>query len=150
MNPKSESELLHTVWGGNLFRRFCNTFYESCTGRWAVLHLPCSPSKQEEISKNMLQNLRNKLPPQTVSKLIHFPLFDVTSVVFQVKIPLCQVDLAQTINEWKDVQSCKEDDEYLGDICFSLRSILIHKTSLSDKREIDPIDLCMCQILTPN
>ena len=43
---------------------------------------------------------------------------------FQVKIPLCQVDLAQTINEWKDVQSCKEDDEYLGDICFSLRCIL--------------------------
>ena len=43
-------------------------------------------------------------------------------LAFQVKIPLCQVDLAQTINEWKDVQSCKEDDEYLGDICFSLRS----------------------------
>ncbi len=41
----------------------------------------------------------------------------------QVKIPLCQVDLAQTINEWKDVQSCKEDDEYLGDICFSLRYV---------------------------
>ena len=42
-----------------------------------------------------------------------------------MKIPLCQVDLAQTINEWKDVQSCKEDDEYLGDMCFSLRSLCV-------------------------
>ncbi len=33
------------------------------------------------------------------------------------------MDLAQTINEWKDVQSAKEDDEYLGDICFSLRYV---------------------------
>jgi len=40
-----------------------------------------------------------------------------------VKIPLCQVDLAQVINEWKDVASSKEDDEYLGDICFSLRYV---------------------------
>lgn len=29
----------------------------------------------------------------------------------KVKVPLCQVDLAQTINEWKDVQSNKEDDQ---------------------------------------
>lgn len=41
----------------------------------------------------------------------------------QVKIPLCQIDLAQTISEWKDVQSNKEDDQYLGDICFSLRYV---------------------------
>jgi len=40
-----------------------------------------------------------------------------------VKLPLCQIDLAQTINEWKDVQSNKEDDQYLGDICFSLRYV---------------------------
>ena len=33
------------------------------------------------------------------------------------------MDLAQNINEWKDVQSNKEDDEYLGDICFSLRYV---------------------------
>jgi len=36
---------------------------------------------------------------------------------------LCQIDLAQTISEWKDVQSNKEDDQYLGDICFSLRYV---------------------------
>ena len=34
---------------------------------------------------------------------------------------MCQIDLAQTISEWKDVQSNKEDDQYLGDICLNLR-----------------------------
>ena len=38
-------------------------------------------------------------------------------------MPLCQIDLAQTISEWKDVQSNKEDDQYLGDVCFSLRYV---------------------------
>ena len=33
------------------------------------------------------------------------------------------VDLAQTVNEWKDVESNKEDEQYLGDICFSLRYV---------------------------
>ena len=33
------------------------------------------------------------------------------------------VDLAETISEWKDIESNKEDDQYLGDICFSLRYI---------------------------
>ena len=41
--------------------------------------------------------------------------------VIQVKLPLSTMDLAQTINEWRDVQSNKEDDQYLGDICFSVR-----------------------------
>ena len=55
-----------TVWGGSLFRRFCNMFSESFSGRWAVLQLPCCPRKQGKLSENILQNLRNKLPPQTV------------------------------------------------------------------------------------
>ena len=33
------------------------------------------------------------------------------------------VDLAGTINEWKDIETNKEDDQYLGDICFSLRYV---------------------------
>ena len=41
----------------------------------------------------------------------------------QIKIPLSMVDLAQTVNEWKDVESNKEDEQYLGDICFSLRYV---------------------------
>ena len=41
----------------------------------------------------------------------------------QIKLPLCQVDLAQVVNEWRDVESNTEDDQYLGDICFSLRYV---------------------------
>ena len=66
-----------------------------------------------------------------------------------IQVPLCMVDLAQTIEEWKDLQSVKVDDQvgadadrqtdrqtssnpckcdltspqYLGDICFSLRYV---------------------------
>ena len=43
--------------------------------------------------------------------------------MFKIKIPLSMVDLAQTISEWKDVESNKDDDQYLGDICFSLRYV---------------------------
>ena len=28
-----------------------------------------------------------------------------------MKVPLCMVDLAQTIEEWKDIQSVKVDDQ---------------------------------------
>ncbi len=41
-----------------------------------------------------------------------------SSPSLQIKIPLCQVDLAQNISEWKDVQSNKEDDEYLVSFSF--------------------------------
>ena len=38
----------------------------SSIGRWAVLQLPCRPSKQGELSENILQHRFNKLSPQTV------------------------------------------------------------------------------------
>ena len=69
-----------------------------------------------------LPNLNKEKNYQNLSNIPILRLY-LPYILFQVKIPLCQVDLAQTINEWKDVQSCKEDDEYLGDICFSLRYI---------------------------
>ena len=56
-----------TVWGVNLFQRFCNMYSESSPGHWAVLQLPRCPSKEGELSENILQNLLNKWPPQTVS-----------------------------------------------------------------------------------
>ncbi len=34
-----------------------------------------------------------------------------TFQIGEVKIPLCMVDLAQTIEEWKDIQSVKVDDQ---------------------------------------
>ena len=54
---------------------------ESSPGRWAVPQLPCCPSKQGELSENILQNLRNKLPPQTVYNVRH-PLKNLSSVEF--------------------------------------------------------------------
>ena len=59
-------QIICTVWGGNLFRRFCKMFSESWNGHWAALQLPCCPSKQGGLSENILQNLRNK--PQTVQQ----------------------------------------------------------------------------------
>ena len=49
-----------------MFRRFCKLFSESSTGRWAIMQLPCCPSKEGELSERILQNLRNKWPPHPV------------------------------------------------------------------------------------
>ena len=41
-------------------------------------------------------------------------LISLSNIYFQigeVKVPLCMVDLAQTIEEWKDIQSVKVDDQ---------------------------------------
>merc|ERR1712110_373546 len=64
----------------------------------------------------------------TFDKTLMFTIFDYDRFskhdrIGEIKIPLCQIDLAQTVNEWKDVESNKEDDQYLGDICFSLRYV---------------------------
>merc|ERR1711983_291071 len=65
---------------------------------------------------------------ETFDKTLVFSIFDYDRFskhdrIGEVKLPLCQIDLAQTITEWKDVQSNNEDDQYLGDICFSLRYV---------------------------
>jgi len=65
---------------------------------------------------------------ETFDKTLMLNIFDYDRFskhdqIGEVKLPLCQMDLAQTINEWKDVQSNKEDDQYLGDICFSVRYV---------------------------
>ena len=52
-----------------MFRSFCKLFSESsqAVGQcWAVLQLPCCPSKQGELSKNILRNLQNKWPSHPV------------------------------------------------------------------------------------
>ena len=55
-----------TRWGSHLFWRFCKMFPESSPGCWAVLQLPCCPSKQGELLENILQNFWNKWPPHPV------------------------------------------------------------------------------------
>lgn len=55
-----------------------------------------------------------------------FDRFSKHDQIGEVKIPLCQVDLAQTIEEWRELQSVEGDggqDGKLGDICFSLRYV---------------------------
>ena len=55
----------HLLPGGAAIcpERFCKMFSESSPGCWAVLQLPCCPSKQGELSENLLQNLGKKWPP---------------------------------------------------------------------------------------
>merc|ERR1712051_658101 len=65
---------------------------------------------------------------ETFDKTLVFSCFDYDRFskhdqIGEVKVPLCMVGLAQTIEEWKDIQSVKVDDQYLGDICFSLRYV---------------------------
>merc|ERR1711899_363097 len=65
---------------------------------------------------------------ETFDKTLVFSCFDYDRFskhdqIGEVKVPLCMVDLAQTIEEWKDLCSVKVDDQYLGDICFSLRYV---------------------------
>jgi len=64
----------------------------------------------------------------TFDKTLMFTIFDYDRFskhdrIGEIKLPLSQVDLAQPVSEWKDVESNKEDDQYLGDICFSLRYV---------------------------
>jgi len=65
---------------------------------------------------------------ETFDKTLVFSVFDYDRFskhdqIGEVKVPLCMVDLAQTIEEWRDLGSIKIDDQYLGDICFSLRYV---------------------------
>jgi len=64
----------------------------------------------------------------TFDKTLMFTIFDFDRFskhdrIGEVKVPLSMVDLAQTISEWKDVEGNKDDEQYLGDICFSLRYV---------------------------
>ena len=53
---------------------------------------------------------------ETFDKTLVFAIFDYDRFskhdqIGEVKVPLCMVDLAQTIEEWKDIQSIKVDDQ---------------------------------------
>ena len=52
------------------------------------------------------------------------------------------VDLAQTINEWKDVEGNKDDEQYLGDICFSLRYVPT-SGKVFKRKDKRVLDICM-------
>jgi synaptotagmin-1 len=61
-----------------------------------------------------------------VFAIYDFDRFSKHDQIGEVKMPLCMVDLAQTIEEWGEVTSVEGDngqENKLGDICFSLRYV---------------------------
>ncbi|XP_035222767.1 synaptotagmin 1-like isoform X2 [Stegodyphus dumicola] len=65
---------------------------------------------------------------EITSKTLVFAIFDFDRFskhdqIGEVKIPLNTVDLAQTIEEWRDLTSVEGEQGQLGDICFSLRYV---------------------------
>ena len=66
-------DLLSTFWGVNLLQRFYN---RHCRPLGCTAAAICCPGRQGELSENILQNLRNKFPPQTAdeSNQVNFSL----------------------------------------------------------------------------
>ncbi|XP_028967744.1 synaptotagmin 1 [Galendromus occidentalis] len=58
-----------------------------------------------------------------VFAIYDFDRFSKHDQIGEVKIPMTTVDLAQTIEEWRDLTSVDHNKEILGDICFSLRYV---------------------------
>ncbi|XP_017775329.1 PREDICTED: synaptotagmin 1-like isoform X2 [Nicrophorus vespilloides] len=58
-----------------------------------------------------------------VFAIFDFDRFSKHDQIGEVKLPLCTVDLAQTIEEWRELQSVEGEGGQLGDICFSLRYV---------------------------
>jgi synaptotagmin-1 len=52
-----------------------------------------------------------------------FDRFSKHDQIGEVKIPMNHVDLAQTIEEWRELTSVEGEQGILGDICFSLRYV---------------------------
>ncbi|XP_028929922.1 synaptotagmin-5 isoform X1 [Ornithorhynchus anatinus] len=59
-----------------------------------------------------------------VMAVYDFDRFSKHDAIGEVRVPMSSVDLARPIEEWRDLQSAeKEEQEKLGDICFSLRYV---------------------------
>ncbi|XP_032815695.1 synaptotagmin-5-like [Petromyzon marinus] len=53
-----------------------------------------------------------------------FDRFSRHDIIGELRIPLSSVDLSHSVEEWRDLQKTEKDDQdRLGDICFSLRYI---------------------------
>ncbi|XP_013780479.1 synaptotagmin-1-like isoform X2 [Limulus polyphemus] len=70
-----------------------------------------------------------KIPySEITAKTLVFAVFDFDRFskhdqIGEIKLSLSSVDLAQTIEEWKELTSVEGDQGQLGDICFSLRYV---------------------------
>merc|ERR1711983_686609 len=82
------------------------------------------PDKKRKFETKVHRKTLNPFFNETFAfAVFDYDRFSKHDQIGEVKVPLCMVDLAQTIEEWKDLCSVKVDDQYLGDICFSLRYV---------------------------
>ncbi|XP_067830284.1 synaptotagmin-1-like [Heptranchias perlo] len=59
-----------------------------------------------------------------VMSVYDFDRFSKHDAIGEIRIPMSTIDLAHVIEEWRDLESAeKEEQEKLGDICFSLRYV---------------------------
>ncbi|XP_038639408.1 synaptotagmin-1-like isoform X2 [Scyliorhinus canicula] len=59
-----------------------------------------------------------------VMSVYDFDRFSKHDAIGEIRIPMSSIDLAHVIEEWRDLESAeKEEQEKLGDICFSLRYV---------------------------
>ncbi|XP_067876130.1 synaptotagmin-1-like [Heterodontus francisci] len=59
-----------------------------------------------------------------VMSVYDFDRFSKHDAIGEIRIPMSSIDLAHVIEEWRDLESAeKEEQEKLGDMCFSLRYV---------------------------
>ncbi|XP_078457450.1 synaptotagmin-A-like isoform X2 [Lampetra planeri] len=79
---------------------------------------------------NHWKDVINKVPFQELVERVlvmvvyDFDRFSRHDIIGELRIPLSSVDLSHSVEEWRDLQKTEKDDQdRLGDICFSLRYI---------------------------
>jgi synaptotagmin-1 len=76
-----------------------------------------------------------------MSKTLVFAIYDFDRFskhdqIGEVKIPLCQIDLAQTIEDWKELQSVEGEGGQVIDICKIALTLANYETSLIANSEL--------------
>lgn len=74
-------------------------------------------------------SLQNVPYAEAMNKTLVFAIFDFDRFskhdqIGEVKVPLCQVDLAQTIEEWRELQSVEGEGGQVGWTFYFLRKII--------------------------
>lgn len=80
-----------------------------------------------EFSKLLLQNLPYA---EAMNKTLVFAIFDFDRFskhdqIGEVKVPLCQIDLAQTIEEWRELQSVEGEGGQVGRFSAIFRKVSV-------------------------
>lgn len=93
-----------------------------------------------------------------VFAIFDFDRFSKHDQIGEVKVPLCQIDLAQTIEEWRELQSVEGEGGQVSDACGKLYSSLmvlcwgwIHsQTNNNNKKYGDDIIHALLQLPNTN